>query len=258
VILVRTRTALRRILHVPPTVHTVQLYRHGGPVRISISPGTAAVTVAISGRGPNRRALGGGNGYCPSVFVIRFGGKKIRPPRSLLPGGFCSLSQGVKTRNGETLCQSHLADQHLHRLLEKVDWDLAREACRQGCAYCGGKLHRTNYERKARGGPQWDRRYSFCCAEQDCRRQRTPESVRFLGRKVYAGLVVVLVTTMIHGLKPGRARRIREALQIDWRTLKRWRQWWLDCFVCAAPSGRPPEPGSCLRSASRLCLCRCG
>jgi hypothetical protein len=46
----------------------------------------------------------------------------------------------VQTKNGETLCQSHLADQQLHQLLEKVDWDLAREACQQGCAYCGGKL----------------------------------------------------------------------------------------------------------------------
>jgi hypothetical protein len=43
--------------------------------------------------------------------------------------------------------------------------------------------------------------------------------------------VVVLITTMIHGLKPGRVRRIREVLQIDSRTLKRWRQWWLDNFV---------------------------
>ena len=120
------------------------------------------------------------------------------------------------------MCQSHLADQQLHQLLEKVDWDLAREACQQGCAYCCGKLHQANYERKARGGPQWDRRYSFCCAEQDCRRRRTPESVRFLGRRIYAGLVVVLVTTMIHGLTPARVRRIGQALQIDWRTLKRW------------------------------------
>ena len=55
--------------------------------------------------------------------------------------------------------------------------------------------------------------------------------MRFLGRRVYAGLVVVLMTTMIHGLKPGRVRRIRQALQIDSRTLKRWRQWWLDSFV---------------------------
>jgi hypothetical protein len=137
----------------------------------------------------------------------------------------------VQTKNGETSCQSHLADQQLHQLLEKVDWDLAREACQQGCAYCGGKLHRANYERKARGGPRWDRRYSFCCAAQDCRRRRTPESVRFLGRRIYVGLVVVLVTTMVHGLTPARVRRIREALQIDWRTLKRWRQWWLDRFV---------------------------
>ena len=55
--------------------------------------------------------------------------------------------------------------------------------------------------------------------------------MRFLGRRVYAGLVVVLVTVMIHGLKPGRVRRIREALQVDSRTVKRWRQWWLESFV---------------------------
>lgn len=137
----------------------------------------------------------------------------------------------MKTKNGETRCQSHLADQQLHQLLEKVDADLAQEDCQQGCLYCDGKLHRADYDRKPRGGPQWDRRYSFCCAEEDCRRRRTPESVRFLGRRVYAGLVVVLITTMIHGLKPARVRRIREVLQIDSRTLKRWRQWWLDHFV---------------------------
>jgi len=137
----------------------------------------------------------------------------------------------VKTVNGETWYQSHLANQQLRQLLEKVDADLAKEACQKGCLYCEGKLHRADYDRKPRGGPQWDRRFSFCCAQEDCRRRRTPESVRFLGRRVYAGLVVVLVTVMIHGLKPERARRIREALQIDSRTLKRWRQWWLDTFV---------------------------
>ena len=137
----------------------------------------------------------------------------------------------MKTINGETWCQSHLADQELHQLLEKVDADLAQEVRQKGCLFCRGKLHRADYDRKPRGGPQWDRRYSFCCAQEDCRRRRTPESVRFLGSRVYAGLVVVLVTVMIHGLKPGRVRRIREALQIDSRTVKRWRQWWLDNFV---------------------------
>jgi hypothetical protein len=148
----------------------------------------------------------------------------------------------VKHENEETWRQSHLADQQLHQLLEKVDADLAQEAGQQGCLYCHGKLHRADFDRKPRGGPQWERRYSFCCAEEDCRRRRTPESVRFLGRRVYAGMVVVLITAMIHGLKPARVRRIREALQIDSRTLKRWRQWWLDNFVRSSFTESRPGP----------------
>ena len=53
----------------------------------------------------------------------------------------------------------------------------------------------------------------------------------FLGRRVYAGLVVVLVSAMLHGLKPERVKLLREALGIDRRTLERWRQWWLGRFV---------------------------
>jgi hypothetical protein len=52
-----------------------------------------------------------------------------------------------------------------------------------------------------------------------------------MGRRVYAGLVVVLVSAMIHGLKPERVELLREALKIDRRTLERWRQWWLGLFV---------------------------
>jgi len=137
----------------------------------------------------------------------------------------------VKNKNGETWCQNHLAEQELFELLEKVDADLAEAARKQGCQFCGGKLHRADYDRKPRGGPQWEWRYSFCCDKEGCRRRRTPESVRFLGRRVYAGLVVVLVSAMMHGLTAERVRRIRKELKIDYRTLKRWRQWWLDNFV---------------------------
>ena len=55
--------------------------------------------------------------------------------------------------------------------------------------------------------------------------------MRFPGRKVYAGLIVVLIPAMMHDLKPERVRRIREVLNISPGTLKRWRQWWLDNFV---------------------------
>jgi len=132
---------------------------------------------------------------------------------------------------GESWCRNHLADQKLFQLLEKVDTDVIEEARAKGCLLCGGKLHRSDYERKPRGGPQWDVRFSLCCAKEGCRRRKTPPSVRFMGRRVYAGLVVVLVSAMTHGLKPERVQRLREVLRIDRRTLERWRQWWLGRFV---------------------------
>jgi hypothetical protein len=130
--------------------------------------------------------------------------------------------------------QTHLADRNLWRLLEKVDGDLLQVALAAGCLLCGGKLHRADYKRQPRGGPDWDRRFSACCAEEGCRRRRTPPSVRFLGRRIYAGFVVVLVAAMMHGLKPERVQRIREQLGIDRRTLERWRAWWLGTFVQSA------------------------
>jgi hypothetical protein len=137
----------------------------------------------------------------------------------------------VSNSKQENWCQNHLADQKVYQLLEKVDADLTGAARQQGCVHCGGKLHRSDYDRKPRGGPQWEVRFSLCCAREGCRRRHTPPSVRFLGRRVYADLIVVLVAAMIQGLKPERVQRLREALGIDRRTLERWRQWWLVTFV---------------------------
>jgi len=133
----------------------------------------------------------------------------------------------LKNRVGESWCQNHLADQQVYQLLEKVDGDLTEEARQQGCLLCGGKLHRSDYDRKPRGSPQWEMRFSLCCAKEGCRRRHTPPSVRFMGQRVYAGLVVVLVSAMIRGLKLERVELLREAVGIDRRTLERWHQWWL-------------------------------
>ena len=140
----------------------------------------------------------------------------------------------MNNTTGENWGQAHLTDQKLWGLLEKVDGDLAEAARNGGCPRCGGKLHRSDYGRKPRGGPDWARRDSFCCDQEGCRRRQTPGSVRFLGRRVYAGFIVVLVSAMMHGLKPERVQRIREKLGIDRRTLERWRQWWLTSFVSGA------------------------
>jgi hypothetical protein len=69
------------------------------------------------------------------------------------------------------------------------------------------------------------------CTQDGCRKRNTPASVRFLGRKVYLGIVVVLISAMNHGLKPARVHALRESLGIDRRTLDRWRRWWLETLV---------------------------
>lgn len=122
-----------------------------------------------------------------------------------------------------------LADPLLPELLEKVDEDLAQKAKLAGC-YCGNKLHCDNYPRKPRGGPgHWDKRLSFTCAGK--RHRVTPPSVRFFGRRVYVATVVLLISAMQLGISERRVRDLRERLDIDRRTLERWRGWWLENFV---------------------------
>jgi hypothetical protein len=110
---------------------------------------------------------------------------------------------------------------------------LAAQTREKGCAHCEGALHRADYPRKVRGlaveEEVW--RDSFCCAREGCRRRATPGSVRFLGRRIYAGLIVVLLTALRHGLTAGRVRALQEQLGVDRRTLERWRQWWLEEFA---------------------------
>ncbi len=127
-----------------------------------------------------------------------------------------------------------LSDRNLHEWLERVDKDLAHRVRAGGCVQCGGLLHSAQYKRKPRGPEgveSWDRRYSFCCAVEGCRKRHTPASVRFLGRRVYVSVVVVLAAAMMHGLKPDRVQRLRQELGIDAKTLQRWRAWWLETFV---------------------------
>jgi hypothetical protein len=74
-------------------------------------------------------------------------------------------------------------------------------------------------------------RLSFCCATEGCRRRTTPPSVRFLGRKGYLGVLVVLITAMEHGLSAKRRRQLIDTLDIPPQTLWRWQHWWRDVFA---------------------------
>jgi hypothetical protein len=128
-----------------------------------------------------------------------------------------------------------LEDPGLYVLQLKVDEELATQAREAGCGLCRGRLDAANYPRKPRGVAQlpagYDTRFSFCCAKDGCRRRTTPASMRFLGRKVYLGAVVVLASAMRHGITPVRAARLHKLLGVSLRTLARWRDWWRTAFA---------------------------
>ena len=125
------------------------------------------------------------------------------------------------------MCHALLQDPKFFRLLLRIDEELAGEARAGGCA-CGGVLHHGNYPRKPRGclsevRSEFRWRYSFCCNR--CRRRTTSRSVRFLGRRVYLALAVVL-RSIPQATPSAAGARLAAVLDVSVRTLHRWRHWW--------------------------------
>ena len=128
-----------------------------------------------------------------------------------------------------------LHDPNFFRLLLRIDEELAGAARAAGCP-CGGVLHCANYPRKPRAclaevRSEFESRFSFCCNR--CRRRTTAMSVRFLGRRVYLGLAMVL-TSARHAGQMSVAAQLATALNVPLRTLKRWRSWWSQHFPLTA------------------------
>jgi len=129
-------------------------------------------------------------------------------------------------------------DEEFFASLTELDAEIARQVAAGGCRWCGGPLHRANYQRKPRGGllaeagEAFTIRHSLCCGAEGCRRRSLPPSLRFLGRRVYLEVVVLLACMMTQ-----LATTIREACVAtgvpSW-TLRRWRAWWPEVFVQSA------------------------
>jgi hypothetical protein len=140
----------------------------------------------------------------------------------------------------KSLYATLLADTRFHELLLAIDRDLADTCRAEGCLACGGRLHSARYPRKPRGrpktlagrlGPEHDRRFSFCCAVDGCRGRETPPSLRFLGRRVYVGAIVVLIAILQSGASASRIERLAAVVAVPSLTIARWRRWWRDTFT---------------------------
>jgi hypothetical protein len=127
-----------------------------------------------------------------------------------------------------------LFDATFWTFLFAVDQDLAEASRAAECPACGCRLHRANYLRKPRGPkklPKEQRyRLSFCCGRDGCRKRVTPPSVRFLGRKVYLGAVVILVSAMRQGPTRRRVHELTKLFDVSRETIYRWREFWNEHF----------------------------
>lgn len=119
--------------------------------------------------------------------------------------------------------------------LVEFDRKTAELVAEGGCRLCEGPLHWGNYERKPRGGlmaaagEEFLTRFSLCCGCEGCRRRATPPSVRFLGRRVYLGAVVLVACVIAQALETAEA--IWKATGVPARTTRRWRDWWQGAFL---------------------------
>ena len=134
------------------------------------------------------------------------------------------------------MCQNFYSNPSFYQSLIQMDQQMAMETQAKGCPRCGGSLHVSNYPRKPRGfrsalDSSYNRRLSFCCGQDGCRRRMTPPSVRFLGRKVYSGTLIILLTALTHGLPPHRRKQLIEKLDLWPQTLYRWKFWWQEGFA---------------------------
>ena len=124
-----------------------------------------------------------------------------------------------------------LANSNYYFILLNFDKELAIQDHKQPCSSCGGKLNWANYPRKPRGDPLIPDediiRFSLCCSNPGCRKRHTPESLRFLGRKVYLSVIITLLAAMMHGNTPKRASKLNQSIKVNYQTLLRWRKWWL-------------------------------
>ena len=127
-----------------------------------------------------------------------------------------------------------LSDKILQWLVD-TDEETCRRVAAARCAHCGGPLHRGDYARKPRGGlvavagEVFTTRLSLCCGWDGCRRRSTPPSVRFLGRRVYLGVAVLMAGIVSRALST--PREVKRATGIPSRTVGRWGAWWQTGFV---------------------------
>jgi hypothetical protein len=123
--------------------------------------------------------------------------------------------------------------------LAEIDAAYAQKVRQAGCPHCEGPLDRADYRRKPRGDlgeaeQAYAWRLSLCCRRDGCRRRATPPSLRFLGRKVYVAVLVVVASAAGREMGLAERRDVKRVHDVPARTVHRWLGWWQTAFALSA------------------------
>lgn len=173
------------------------------------------------------------------VEPVVSGGEQKETPSKLAPCHSRGLVSELIKERRRSLCHDPEFDAKFLAGLGEVDAAYAKQIHEAGCVHCEGALDCAYFRRKPRGelgeaAGAYERRASFCCRRQGCRRRATPLSLRFLGRKVYIAVVVVLASAAARATRLSGRGSARQVHGVPARTVRRWHGWWQTVFALGA------------------------
>jgi len=134
------------------------------------------------------------------------------------------------------MLSEQLKKKSLFNHLYTVDRKIAEQYSELPCPHCGGPLHFANYPRKPRGEPdglpeECFIRFSLCCGTEGCRCRLMPPSCRFLDRKVYWHVVIIVVISEFQN-KAGATNvfKLSKLFDIPHNTITRWIDFYQNVF----------------------------
>lgn len=125
---------------------------------------------------------------------------------------------------------------NLYQLLFLIDCQFSEAVKNQRCPFCNNILHQADYPRKPRGGvtnipDDYQKRHSLCCSDPSCRKRTLPQSCRFMGRKIYFWPAILIVMALRQNRENSySAGKLMRVFNISRNTLKRWFQFFKECF----------------------------
>jgi len=148
---------------------------------------------------------------------------------------------------------SLLKDATFYNSLLDLDRVIAEQVRLARCPLCHGNLHQSHYLRKPRGIPEkglhpdYPKRFSFCCGAEGCRKRFTCPSLRFLSRKIYSSVILVLVFLLKSKTDEHKVSELNHLLgtSLSVETLRRWRHFWVNSV---------PQSNTWKRASLSYCL----